>query len=120
MKHPIPFPDSHEAHDELQQAMFFDGDTYDHDVDGKRLGKQMRLVGSFMGTGKWWTLQEISLATGYPEASISARLRDLRKPRFGEHTVERRRCAEGAGTWEYRVTATEKAQDERSTPGVTP
>ena len=104
MKLPIPFPDSHEAHDELQQTMFFDGDTYEHDADGKRLGEQMRRVGLLMSDGVWRTLRRIGWLTGHPEASISARLRDLRKPRFGEHTVERRRCAEGAGTWEYRVT----------------
>jgi len=108
MKHPPPFPDSHEAHDELQQTMFFDGTTYRHDADGKRLGEQMRRVRQVMvegfGDGLWWTLKQIHNVTGFPEASISARLRDLRKPRFGEHTVERRRCAEGAGTWEYRVT----------------
>ena len=99
-----PFPDSHEAHDELQQIMFFDGGTYQHGMDGKRLGKQMRLVALLMMDGLWRTLKRISVVTSCPEASISARLRDLRKPRFGEHTVERRRRAEGAGTWEYRVT----------------
>ena len=104
MRHPVPFPDSHEAHDGFQQTMFFDGDTYEHDVDGKRLGEQLHCVGMLMIDRRWRTLRHISHALGYPEASISARLRDLRKPRFGEHTVERRRCAEGAGTWEYRVT----------------
>lgn len=35
-------------------------------------------------------------------ASISARLRDLRKPKFGGYVVERRRRT--VGTWEYRVS----------------
>jgi hypothetical protein len=39
--------------------------------------------------------------TGFPEASISARLRDFRKEQFGKHVVERRRRSQGQ--WEYRL-----------------
>jgi hypothetical protein len=50
------------------------------------------------------TLQDIARETGDPEASISARLRDLRKPQFGGHTVERIRTGEGKrGLFLYRV-----------------
>jgi hypothetical protein len=55
-----------------------------------------------MADGFWYTLQEISLAVKAPEASVSARLRDLRKPPFNL-IVERRRRS--AGTHEYRVAA---------------
>jgi hypothetical protein len=51
--------------------------------------------------GGWWTLPQLAAATGYPEASISARIRDLRKPKFGGHTVERRHVSKGL--WEYRL-----------------
>lgn len=87
--------------------MRFDGATYDPERDGERLGREMTAVARLMLDGEWRTLAYISetleMTTGirYPEASISARLRDLRKPRFGSHTVERRYC--GAGLWEYRV-----------------
>lgn len=81
----------------------FDGETYDPERDHDRLGMQLRAVCEFMLDGRWRTLGEISLALRrYPEASISARLRDLRKPRFGGWTVERRYA--GGGIWEYRVS----------------
>jgi len=101
MKRAIPCADA-------QADLFFDGSTFDPDTDSERLGKQLARVRELttkgLGADLWWTLDQLQNATGFPQASISARLRDLRKPRFGEHTVERRRCAEGAGTWEYRVT----------------
>ncbi len=52
---------------------------------------------------QWLTLAEISQALGYPEASISARLRDFRKKKFGSYHVSRRRRVAEAAIWEYRV-----------------
>ena len=43
----------------------------------------------------------IAEAVGSPEASVSARLRDLRKPAFGGHTVERQYVERGL--FRYRV-----------------
>lgn len=58
-----------------------------------------------MNDGKWRTLSEISALTGDGEASISARLRDLRKDEFGGLNVDRRRRGdESRGLFEYRVT----------------
>jgi hypothetical protein len=71
--------------------------------DHARIAKQRERVMWLMRDGYWRTLAEIEAATGYPQASISARLRDFRKARFGSHTVLRRRAAEGGGTWEYRL-----------------
>lgn len=51
--------------------------------------------------GGWWSLYSISVVTRFGGASISAQLRNLRKPRFGGYTVERRRVS--AGYYEYRV-----------------
>jgi hypothetical protein len=79
-----------------------DGVTFDREADSARLGRLMAAVERAMGNRQWWTLAGLSRATGGPEASVSARIRDLRKPRFGGHTVERRRCANGL--WEYRLT----------------
>lgn len=79
----------------------FDGVTFDRAKDGARLHRQLSAVREFMSDSSWRTLAEIEEATGHPRSSISARLRDLRKPKFGGFTVERRRRS--PGTFEYRV-----------------
>jgi|TARA_Y100001951_G_C11171747_1_gene200665 DNA-binding Lrp family transcriptional regulator len=81
----------------------FGGDTYSGAVDGVRLKGQLGDVFSLMEDREWRTLREISSVTGHPEASISARLRDIRKEKvFKNYTMTARRKGEG-GTWEYRV-----------------
>jgi len=78
--------------------------TLDPKLDAERLGKQIDRVRDYMLDGRWHTLEEISLHTGAPPASASARLRDLRKPKFGCYFVERRRAGHPkAGIWEYRI-----------------
>lgn len=79
----------------------FDGVTYDAEQDRERLTGQMKAVWEFMRGGRWRTLAEIAAAAGASEASVSARLRDLRKVRFGGHVVERERI--GDGLFAYRV-----------------
>lgn len=82
----------------------FGGATYEPEVDGPRLSHQLRRVQMLMADGRWRTLREMAEVLGHPEASLSARLRDLRKPAFGGCTVERRRRGEPAnGLFEYRV-----------------
>lgn len=78
-----------------------DGVTFDHDRDYARLNAQHIRVYMVMKDERWRSLHDISLLTGDPEASISARLRDFRKFRFGSHTVERRHVERGL--WEYRL-----------------
>lgn len=78
-----------------------DGATFDQEKDGTRLGLQHRAVFDLMRDGRWRTLAEIEDATGHPQASVSARLRDFRKPRFGGHRVNRRRRTEGS--FEYQL-----------------
>lgn len=78
-----------------------DGQTFDRKRDGARLNKQVQDVFNFMSDGRWHTLHDISNKTGHPEASVSARLRDLRKPKFGSFTVERRALSKGL--WQYRM-----------------
>lgn len=88
----------------MQTTFDFDGKTYDPALDGARLNTLLGKVYAVMSDGKWRTLREIQSLTGGTEASVSARLRDLRKPRFGRHTVERRRRGEPSdGIWEYQV-----------------
>lgn len=76
------------------------GVTFDPAIDADRLNHQQRLVYDLMADGVWRGLAEIHAATGAPEASASARLRDLRRAGL---TVERRRRDPRAGLWEYRV-----------------
>lgn len=83
----------------------FDGATYDAVQDGARLHTQLRAVRDLMADGAWRSLHTIGECCGYPEASVSARLRDLRKPRFGAYLVERERVLYGCGTYQYRVRA---------------
>jgi len=80
----------------------FHGKTFDADRDGQRLTAQALRVYKFMADGQWHSLREISAATGDPEASCSARLRDFRKPMYNlgvrvEHEFVRR------GLWRYRM-----------------
>lgn len=79
----------------------FDGATYLPEKDQARLGAQLQRVAGLMADGQWRTLMEIEKATGDPQASISARLRDLRKIKFGALDIEHRR-RNHAGQWEYR------------------
>lgn len=82
----------------------FDGETYDRPKDRARLGRQLTAVATLMEDGEWRTLAEIAKAIGAPEASVSARLRDLRKPKFGRQAVQsQRRGGSLAGLWEYRI-----------------
>lgn len=79
----------------------FGGETYEADQDYERLSLQLRKVFELMKDGRWRTIGEICEHCKYPQQSVSARLRDLRKEKYGAHTVERNRVS--AGTYEYRV-----------------
>jgi len=81
----------------------FDGITYDDERDGGRLHWQLNEIRRLtLERAEWWTLAELSNWTGYPQASVSARLRDLRKAKFGGYNVERKYVERGL--WAYRVT----------------
>jgi hypothetical protein len=84
-----------------QTVMRFDGQTYDAKRDGPRLTGNLLKLKSLMVGGQWFKLSEVAAALGCTETAASARLRDLRKPRFGSHTVERKNL--GGGIWVYRV-----------------
>lgn len=79
----------------------FNGPDYDHERDHERLSAQMERVWSCIKDGQSRTLRQISVATGDPEASISAQLRHLRKPRFGGHTINKEHL--GDGLFSYRL-----------------
>ena len=86
---------------QLELIPHFDGATYEPAHDQARLSTQLGAVKALMGDGRWRTLTQIRAAVGGSEAGVSARLRDLRKPRFGGYTVERQRV--DGGLYEYRM-----------------
>ena len=87
---------------QLDLIPVFDGETFSPALDGNRLVSQLVRVKQLMSDGHWRTLRSIQEVVGGSEAGISARLRDMRKARFGGYQVERRRVAE-SGLYEYRM-----------------
>lgn len=82
----------------------FDGDDYVPGRDDPRLRAQVFRIFVAMIGGDWRTLREIAQITGDPEASISAQLRHLRKPRFGRYVLTKRHRGDpAAGLYEYRL-----------------
>ena len=81
----------------------FDGRTIaEDDTAPARLTGQMQRVVAAVADGRWWTLEDLAgAAAPATEAAVSARLRDLRKPRWGSNIVEREHV--GRGVWRYRV-----------------
>lgn len=79
----------------------FNGSDYDQARDTARLSAQMDRVWACISDLKPRTLRQIAEATGDPEASISAQLRHLRKPRFGGHTIAKEYF--GSGLYMYRL-----------------
>ena len=82
-----------------------DGVTFDYAEDCTRLDNQAESVYALMSDGVYRSLNGIATITGYPEASVSARLRDLRKPKFGAHTVNRKRVTGGLWIYQLQVRA---------------
>ncbi len=80
----------------------FDGNYYNEKNDKVRLTKQLQGVYNCIRSGSWQTVQEIADITNYPQASISAQLRNLRKERFGGMDVEGR-YRSGTRIFEYKL-----------------
>lgn len=79
----------------------FDGQTYNRERDGARLNKQFEIVKRNMLDGHWHTLAELAEIARASDAAVSARVRDLRKPKFGGYTVDRLYIRKGV--WAYRI-----------------
>lgn len=89
---------------DIHPATAFQGSTYQPELDFDRLSSQLQRVEHLMADGKWRSLREIATAVGGSEASISARLRDLRKPQFGCRRVNHKRIQDPTrGMWIYQV-----------------
>ncbi len=83
----------------------FDGATYTPS-DGPRLSHQWLAIFGLMRDGRWRTLGQIqqhfnALGQHFPESSISARLRDFRKPQYGGYTMNK--SNRGNGLWVYQL-----------------
>jgi len=98
----------------------FDGGTFDRERDGERLSRQYSACFSLMSDHKWWTLSklsdEVSIRIGKhaSEASVSARIRDMRKEKFGGHVVDRQNV--GGGLWVYRLVPQEEVALRKLAP----
>lgn len=93
------------AHDLLDGVpalpeLTFGGETYEPARDHARLTTLLAKVGDLMKDGQWRTLRELADSCGGSEASVSARLRDIRRMGF---TVERDYVSKGL--FRYRVVA---------------
>lgn len=82
-----------------QTARFYGPELSQADVD--RLTDQMKAIYSVIRDGHWRTLREIGDATGFGEASISAQLRNMRKPEHGSLRIDKQN--RGGGLWAYRL-----------------
>ena len=88
--------------EQLDPNMAFDGRTYEPEFDHKRLTGQLKWVYIVLRDGRWQTLSAITSVAGGSEAAVSARIRDLRKPKFGSHLIDRRRVGT-TGLFKYRM-----------------
>lgn len=79
----------------------FGGETYEPVRDYQRLRGQLLNVYTVMLDGKPHTLSELSEQCKGSEASVSARIRDLRKEAYGAHNVIRENL--GGGRHTYRL-----------------
>jgi hypothetical protein len=71
--------------------------------DARRLARQLHVVYEAMLDARWHTLADLAEVSGAPEASVSARIRDLRAIGY---TVDRQRVPGGNGLHRYRLHAT--------------
>ena len=88
----------------------FDGSDVVKKLDNPRLEKGITRIFNYMKGERWLTLETISESTSIGESSVSAQLRNMRKDRFGGHTIEKRRKGERtSGLWEYKLIINESS-----------
>ena len=87
----------------LSEHYEFDGETFAPALDQKRLTGQLERVFTAMSDGQWHSLDWLAVQANGTEASVSARLRDLRKLRHGSRVIDRRRVGT-TGLFQYQMT----------------
>lgn len=80
----------------VPESVGFQGDLF-----GKLDGDVGRVFEA-MKDGRRYTLRQLSGSLDIPEASVSARIRDLRKPEFGGHVIEKHALG-GRRGYAYRL-----------------
>lgn len=86
-----------------QATLRFDGPDL-KPSDHARLTRKFMSVKEVMLDGEWHTHAELARKCGCSENGASARVRDLKKAKFGGYAVEKRRSEWSDAVWEYRVT----------------
>ena len=84
----------------------FDGDDYQTERDKPRLTDQLQNIKLHMENKGFVRVSDIARKFGYPEPSVSAQIRNLRKERFGSRTVTRR--YRGNGIYEFKLEPLKK------------
>jgi hypothetical protein len=74
----------------------------------KRKATVLSKVHQIMLGGSWTTplqLQQVLKFNGMyaSDSAVTARIRDLRKKKYGSHEIEKRPLASDSSQWEYRV-----------------
>jgi hypothetical protein len=97
----------------IDSARTFAGTGYDPQFDRARLALLIERVRLHMLSVEWITLRELKLAleekfppAAFPESSLTAQLRNLRKPEYSYRLIKRRRAGTHGpctGIWEYRL-----------------
>ena len=77
------------------------GPSYVKARDEGRLNAQLSNIWNHIKDQHWFTLAEGEGELGYPQASISAQLRHLRKPKFGGHHIIKKYIDNGL--WMYAL-----------------
>ena len=89
----------------------FDGDDYVDSRDRQRLKGQMQRVYNCLNDYRWWTVDDICRVTGDRNgASISAQIRNLRKPKFGAYIIEKEH--KGNGLYAFRMLPQEESNTD--------
>lgn len=99
---------THNLFEQSAESVPFAGVDYDRSRDEKRLTTQLERVRLLMADGAWRTVERISSelrrdypGVRFPEVSISAQLRNLRKVNY---LIETRNISRGGLLYEYRLT----------------
>ena len=96
----------------IHSGAHFDGASYNPALDHIRLTGQLARVFSVMKDGHYRTLRHISILAKGPESSIGARIRDLRKEKFGGFQVDRKRDTVQQGLFLYKLVIETEPQRE--------
>lgn len=86
----------------LPKSEFLERTTVKEKTPRSRMNSKMMSVLEFMSDGQWRSLRQISEGSGYTSLTgLSACIRSLRKPQYGEHIIEKRFITESL--YEYRL-----------------